>query len=185
MSESFHINATEHGVIRIFMVNLAANQIAAFTEAAQDGDAPAPITRALGVTNLDSDFIELFPLSNLEGVGLAGYLTDGLGVSKADVAPHASRLNGMTGQVLIVLSSAFGGIETTITPTAPLKWIGTYTEEGASMQFEPLVSEAAAGTLDKPAGKPPKSDARVGGMIATYALIAMFAFVGLLIWVGG
>ena len=185
MSESFRINATEHGVIRIFMVNLAANQIAAFTEAAQDGDAPAPITRALGVTNLDSDFIELFPLSNLEGVGLAGYLTDGLGVSKADVAPHASRLNGMTGQVLIVLSSAFGGIETTITPTAPLKWIGTYTEEGASMQFEPLVSEAAAGTLDKPAGKPPKSDARVGGMIATYALIAMFAFVGLMIWVGG
>jgi hypothetical protein len=185
MSESFQIKATERGVVRIFMVNLTANQIAALNDATQDDEAPAAIKQALGVTQLDNKFIELFPLGNLEGVGLAGYLTDGLGVSKADVAPHASRLNGMTGQVLIVLSAAFGGKEATLTPTAPLKWIGTYLEEGANMAFEPLVSDAAKGTLDTKPTKPAKSDARVGGMIAMYALIAMFAFVGLLIWVGG
>ena len=99
--------------------------------------------------------------------------------------PNAARLNAMSGQVLIVLSQAFGGFETTITPTVPLKWIGTYTEEGASVKFEPLPSDGATGTTAPPTGKPPKSDARVGGMIAMYALIAMFAFVGLLIWVAG
>lgn len=184
MSETFHIKAAERGVIRIFMANLTTEQAASFTQS-PDEDTPAPINRALGVTYLDSDFVELFPLSNLEGVGLAGYLTDGLGVAAEDVKPHASRLNAMSGQVLIVLSSAFGGFEATITPTAPLKWIGTYTEEGASVKFEPLPSDGAKGAPVTPAGKPPKSDARVGGMIAMYALIAMFAFVGLIIWISG
>lgn len=184
MSETFHINATERGVIRIFMANLTTDQAASFTES-PDEDTPAPINRALGVSYLDTDFVELFPLSNLEGVGLASYLTDGLGVAKEDVAPHASRLNSMTGHVLIVLSQAFGGFETTITPTAPLKWIGTYTEEGASVKFEPLPSEGAKGAPVIPAGKPQKSDARIGGMIAMYALIAMFALVALMIWVAG
>lgn len=183
MSETFQVSATERGVIRIFMANLTTEQAASFTES-PDEDTPAPINRALGVTYLDSDFVELFPLSNLEGVGLAGYLVEGLGVAEADVKPNASRLNAMSGQVLIVLSSAFGDFETTITPTAPLKWIGTYTEESANVKFEPLPSEGAKGTQGTPI-KPPKSDARVGGMIAMYALIAMFAFVGLLIWVGG
>ena len=182
MSETFHVKATERGVIRIFMANLTTEQAASFTES-PDEDTPAPINRALGVTYLDSDFVELFPLSNLDGMGLAGYLTEGLGVAEADVKPNASRLNAMSGQVLIVLSQAFGGFETTITPTAPLKWIGTYTEEGASVKFEPLPSEAAKGTLSQTAPKARKSDARVGGMIAMYALIAMFALVGLIIWV--
>lgn len=184
MSETFHVTATERGVIRIFMANLTTEQAASFTER-PDEDTPATINRALGVTNLDSDFVELFPLSNLDGLGLAGYLTEGLGVAAEDVKPNASRLNAMSGHVLIVLSQAFGGFETTITPTAPLKWIGTYTEEGASMKFEPLPSEGAKGTTEAPTGKPAKSDARIGGMIAMYALIAMFAFVALLIWVAG
>ncbi|MEL6684625.1 MAG: hypothetical protein AAFN63_05580 [Pseudomonadota bacterium] len=184
MSETFHVKATERGVIRIFTANLTTEQAQRFTES-PDEDTPAPIHRALGVTHLDSDFVELFPLSNLGGLGLAGYLTEGLGVAEADVKPNAARLNAMSGQVLIVLSQAFGGFETTITPTAPLKWIGTYTEEGASVKFEPLPSDGAKGATETSSGKPAKSDARVGGMIAMYALIAMFAFVGLLIWVAG
>ena len=32
--------------------------------------------------------------------------------------------------------------------------------------------------------KPPKSDARISGMIATVALVAMFALVGLVVWWG-
>jgi hypothetical protein len=32
--------------------------------------------------------------------------------------------------------------------------------------------------------KRPKSDARISGMVATVALIVMFAFLGLFIWMG-
>ena len=184
MSETFAVSATERGVIRVFMVNLPVDQLDGFYQASDD-NSTSPLARALGVTTLDPEGVEVFPLSNLDGVGLEGYLTDGMGVATADVKPYASRLNGMTGNVAIVLSRAFGGQAVSLTPTAPLKWIGTYTEEGASIQFEPLPSGGADGSVAEPAGKPPKSDARVGGMIAVYALIAMFAFVGLLIWVAG
>ena len=184
MSETFQVKPTERGVIRVFTVNLPADHLSGFVEGA-DEDTGAPINDALGVTYLDTDFVEIFPLANLDGLGLGGYLVDGLGVAKEDVAPYASRLNSMTGNVLVVLSSAFGGFETTIRPTAPLKWIGTYTEEGASIQFEPLPSKSAEGSVAETPAKPPKSDARIGGMIATYALIAMFLFVGLLIWISG
>lgn len=185
MSETFNVSATERGVIRLFTVNLSADQIDGFREPDYEADTPAPMNKALGVTYLDSDFVELIAISDLTGLGLAGYMVEGLGVAEADIKPHASRLNSLSGHILIVLSAAFGEFETTITPTAPLKWIGTYTEEGASVKFEPLQSEAAKGIIAEPAGKPPKSDARIGGMIAMYALIAMFALVGLIIWVAG
>ncbi|HEV8035079.1 hypothetical protein [Yoonia sp.] len=184
MSETFQVSATEHGVIRVFMVNLGADEAARFAEN-PDATTPAPINRALGVDELDHTFVELFALNSLEGVGLAGYLVEGLGVAEADVAPYRSRLNGMSGHVLIVLSKAFGGRAATITPVAPLKWIGTYTEEGASVKFAPLPSKGAEGNIASAPTKAPKSDARVGGMIAMYALIAMFALVGLMIWVAG
>lgn len=184
MSETFQVSPTEHGVIRIFMVNLSADEAARFIES-PDGTSPAPVNRALGVDELDHTFVELFALNSLEGVGLAGYLVEGLGVAEADVAPYRSRLNGMSGHVLIVLSQAFGGHAATITPVAPLKWIGTYTEEGASVKFEPLPSKGAEGAVTGAPAKAPKSDARIGGMIAMYTLIAMFALVGLMIWVAG
>lgn len=184
MSETFQVSATEHGVIRVFMVNLSAEEAARFAEN-PDGATPAPVNRALGVDELDHAYVELVALNNLAGVGLAGYLVEGLGVAEADVAPYRSRLNGMSGHVLIVLSKAFGGRAATITPVAPLKWIGTYTEEGASVKFAPLPSKGAEGNVVSAPTKAPKSDARVGGMIAMYALIAMFALVGLMIWVAG
>lgn len=185
MSETFTISPTERGVIRMFTLDLPDDQIAGFTEPDFDADAPAPINAALGVTLLDTDFVEVFPVSNLAGLGLAGYLTEGLGVPADQVAPNAARLNAIEGHVVIVLSQAFGGFEVTLAPKAPLKWIGTYTEEGASVSFAPLPSEGAKGVIADAPQKPAKSDARIGGMVAMYALLAMFLLVGLMVWVGG
>jgi len=36
-----------------------------------------------------------------------------------------------------------------------------------------------------PPAKKPKSDARIGGMVATLALLVLFALVGLMIWIAG
>ena len=32
--------------------------------------------------------------------------------------------------------------------------------------------------------KPPKSDARIGGIVATVVLVVMFALLGLFVWMG-
>ena len=185
MSERFDISPTERGVVRLFTLDLPPEQAAGFTEPDFDSDAPAPIDAALGVSYLDTDFVEVFPVSNLDGLGLAGYLVQGLGVPEAEVAADRARLNALTGHVVVVLSQAFGGHAATLTPKAPLTWIGTYTEEGASVKFAPLPSESAKGVITDAPQKPPKSNARISGMVAMYALLALFALVVLMIWVAG
>lgn len=184
MSETFQVSANERGVIRLFTINLSSDQVADFYEPRSD-DSPTRMNAALGVTYLDSNFVEIFPVSDLTGLGLAGYMVEGLGVADADIMPMRSRLNSISGHVLILPSTAFGGFEATLRPTSPLKWIGTFVEEGAPIKFEPLPSDSASGTTDGQTIKAPKSDARVGGMIAMYALIFMFVLVGLMIWVAG
>ncbi len=185
MSERFTINATEAGIVRLFKVNLPPEEIARFTEADYENDGPSPLQTALGVSDIDSDFVELFPVSNLTGLGLASYLVEGLGIPEKDVSPDRAKLNAIDGHVLVVLSQAFGGFEATLTPRSPLTWIGTYVEEGAPVNFAPLPTDSAKGNLASPDTKPAKSNARMSGMVAMYALLAMFALVALMILVGG
>ena len=48
--------------------------------------------RALGKAPDDPSRVEVFPVSNLEGLGLAGYLIEGCGVAESQIAPDRSRL---------------------------------------------------------------------------------------------
>jgi len=183
MSDRFEIKANEHGVVRLFTVDTSAEPPMMSIERDWEADAedpPWPLRDALGVEYLDSDFIELFDVEDLEGVGLPQYMIDGLGVSEADVAGDRARLEAINGLVLVVLSSAFGGHAGTLTPKSPLRWIGTYTEDRAPVSFKPLPSESATGTT---AGKPPPSDAAMSGRVASIALLVLFLLVAVVIWV--
>ena len=58
--------------------------------------------------------------------------------------------------------------------------------EGAALTVDaPLRSEAAEGVLDEPPQPKRMSDARQSGMVATVALLIMFALVALMVWIGG
>ncbi len=177
MSERFEIKENEHGVVRLFTVDLPEAELDEF---ADDSDVPSALQEALGVDRLNMEFVELFPVSTLEGVGLAGYMVDGLGVSEAEVEEDRARLEALSGTVLVLLSSAFGGHAATLTPKPPLRWVGTYTEERAPVSFKPLPSEGAKGTTG---GKTPPSDAAMSGRVASIALLVLFALVALIVWV--
>ena len=185
MSERFEVRADERGVVRLFAVDLPPEQIKGFAEPDYKTDpdeAPWALKEALGAEYLDSDFIELFPVSDLTGVGLPGYRTEGLGIAEGDVASDRARLEAVSGHVLIVVSSAFGGFAQTIRPRAPLRWIGTSVEETAPVRFEPLPSEAAKGEVTT-AAKPRPSDAALSGRVARAALLVLFALVAVMVWV--
>ncbi len=169
MSERFEISATERGIVRVFKVDLSEDQIESFD--------PAP---SLGVASLEPQYTELFPVSDLKGVGLSGYMSEGLGIADAEL--DKARLDALKGHVLIVLSAAFGGEALTLTPKAPLRWIGTYTEERAPVQFEPLPDAAAQGQI-APDGRKRPSDAAMSGRVAMIALLVIFALTGLMIWI--
>ena len=131
--------------------------------------------------------VEIFPLSDLEGVGLPGYLADGHAVPEAQIAPDRIKLDKLGGWVLVLYSRAFEGAEVTLTPSPALTLIGTYGTPGTNWQSTETLSVEAA----KPYSAPPEtvkkrpSDAAISGRIAMVVLIGLALFTWLFIWIAG
>lgn len=133
----------------------------------------------LGDPDLDPAFVELFDLADLTGVGLSGYLVEGLGVPAATI-PDPARLDALTGPVLILLSKALHGRAVTLTPDPRLTLVGTYAEDRPPVHFEPLPSAAAQGghTPDLPPDRTPQ---RPGGAFLLFG-IALVLTAGTALW---
>ncbi|MEL7099070.1 MAG: hypothetical protein AAGM84_09605 [Pseudomonadota bacterium] len=190
MTKLIDIPANERGVIRVFSLSMSEAEAKVLHENVptdpEDEDAPEPQTVLLGARYLDSDFTEVFPLSNLDGLGLAGYLEAGNGVDPAQLAPDAAKLAALEGWVFIVYSSAFGGFAQTLTPGPELTLIGTYTEPKRDyVGTGPLEAEAAKSFTAPPPAKKKRSDAAIGGMVATFVLVLLGLFTWLFIWIAG
>lgn len=177
------IPAHEASVVRLFAIDLDADALIAFRDPVYDGDGNVKwdLKDALGATLLDEDFIEVFHIDDLEEMGLAGYLTEGAGIPAAQVAAHHTTLAALKGHVLLVMSAAFDGFANELVVKPPLRHVATLNEDTVPASFEPLPDASAQGALS--GGKPAKSDARIGGMVAMYALLFLFLLVGLMIWV--
>ncbi|MEE2944519.1 MAG: hypothetical protein VX444_05040 [Pseudomonadota bacterium] len=177
MSEQMKVSQHEHGLVRIFVIDLSAEEIDGFrSRSFSEEDDHWPLRDALGATYLDEDFIEVFDVADLEDLGLYGYMRQGLGVSAADLADMKPQIDAISGHVLVVLSSAFDGFEQTLHARAPLLWLGTFKEETAPVQFKPLASEAARGSVaDTP---PPKTNNPHLTLLA--AIVALPIIIGLL-----
>lgn len=188
-STPMNVPAFESGVIRLFAIDLPSDQIDAFkaSQHINDDRTQWPLKDALGAKFLDDDFIEVFPVADLEGLGLAGYLSTGNDVPIDQVNQISHHLERVKGHVLLVFSSAFGGLEQSLDPRSPLRHIATFFTEGTPVTFEPLPDDSAqlgSGNDNiKPAKKKP-SQAAMSGRIATYALLFMFVFTWLIIWIG-
>ena len=113
---------------------------------------------------------------------LSGYMIEGLGVAEAEIAADKPQLDALKGHVLIVLSRAFSGHEQTVSPQAPLRWIGTWAEETAPVEFEPLPSGDTEGAVNTKTRSRP-SDAAMSGRVATITLLVLFALVGVMVWI--
>lgn len=178
MSDRFEIRANETGLVRLFQIDLPPDEIESFS-----GDLHN-LQLALGAKWLDAEYVEVFSASDLKGLGLAGYMTEGLGIAAADLTSEKARLDALQGHMLVVLSKAFDGVEQVLTPKAPLRWVGTYAEEAANITFEPLPDESAKGVAPAMDKKVP-SQAAMQGKVATLVLIFLALFVWVLIKIAG
>lgn len=177
------IPAFEPRTVRLFNIDLDPQEAAGFADASRDAAEASPLTKALGVTRIEPRYVEVINVKDLGEMGIAGYLTEGMGVPADKVAEHYTTLATVSDYVVVLMSSAFGDTTTDLHIKPPLRHIATFSEEAAPAKFEPLPNASAQGVLEGPPA--PKSDARIGGMVATIALIVLFALVGLMIWVGG
>jgi len=100
-----------------------------------------------------------------------------------DAADKAA-LADITGWVIFVMSRATDGAETTLDLSPGIRHITTIGTPMTLTAEAPLQSDAATGVLTPPTKKP-MSDARMGGMVATAALLVLFLLTGLMIWIAG
>jgi hypothetical protein len=200
----------------VFALDMAAQEVAAlsrhdpaavsaFNPIPTPAERPDPVAALLGVDALDPDFVEIFDLADLAGLGLSSYLATGNAIPEAQLAPDRARLDALQGPVLILFAAAFANRPVTLHPDPRLTLIGSYAEEIPPVEFEPLPDAGAKGSLGQPrsdaltSGHPASqtgtaqdappvqvqkySNARMSGMVATAALLVMFAMVSLMIWI--
>lgn len=177
MSERIEIKASEQGVVRLFDVDLGPDEAKAFNR--RNGS--WPLRDALGAETLEPNHVDLFQVGDLAEVGLAGYLAEGLGIAPEEVDKHRAAIDALDGTVMIVTSRAFGGTAQTLEPRAPLRLVGTFREDRAPVQFDPLPSDTAKGEVNT-AGRNRPSDASMSGRVAVVALLVLFLLVAVVIW---
>ncbi len=184
------IPPNERHTLRVFALDMTLPEVAALRDAnalLNPGQIIPPMRadaaqRLLGAP-VDVAQVDVFHSDDVEAIGLAAYLIEGNAVAETQIAADAERLDAYRGCVLAIRSQAFGGQAAMLHPDPRLRLMGTYTEESPPVRFDPLPSQAAQGVLG--GGKPPMSDARIGGMVATAALIFLFALTAFVIWFAG
>ena len=173
--DAFAPARTHEKVIWVFAMDMPTQACEAFKSN------PAALTAALGVTHIDDAHIEIFDVETIRDYGFAKYLTEAHGMNAEQIAPEATMLSAIDGHVLLVFSDALD--RQTLAPNPPLRFIGRYSAALVVSPVQRIETEAAKGIL--PQRKPPKSDARMSGMVATAALLVMFLIVGIMIWIAG
>lgn len=167
---SVQVRPNETSVIRIFAMDMPAEQARFQTD-------PLAMKQILGVDEIDPDYVEIFPLSDLDQLGLAGYLIEGCGVPEDAVATERERLNAVTGYVMLVHSRAFGGRGVTLTPTLPL--IATFNEPATDWSGEKIESQSAKiYTSTRPAPRQTRAQTRrIGAIVFIVFMLIIVAII--------
>ncbi|MEX5577567.1 hypothetical protein [Pseudophaeobacter sp. A-200-2] len=173
MEGVIHIPAGEHGVIRLFQLDMRLEQAVFLRE-------PGALAQVLGIDALDMEQVEIFPVSDLEELGLAGYLTEGMGVPEEQIAPDRERLAALEGHVMVIRSRAFGGREMRLTPAEQIQPVATYGTPGTSWSGAPIETESAK-PYSAPKLAPRKARAEARRIGATLFAVVM-GLVGLVLY---
>lgn len=163
------IPANDFGQIRVFATDQTITDPAAETMEQLFG---AP---------LDMTFVDVVRIADLDGMALTTYIAQGYDMTPDAVDKQA--VNAISGTAILILSRAAAGHAVTLTLAPGVRHVTTYSRD---VQITPPVNlpdGSAKGIIGDIPAKAPKSDARIGGMVATVALIVMCALVGLMIWV--
>ena len=171
---SLTIPAHDHGQLRIFALDMVPPP--PLKDKTPDG-----LAGAFGVL-LNTDYVDVVDTAALGDMTLIDYIRQGYDF-EVDVADKAA-LSVLSGWIVIVMSRATDGAETTLDLSPGIRHVTTI---GTPMTLRPtssLESESAKGILTPPTKKP-MSDARIGGMIATLALLVLFVLTALMIWIAG
>lgn len=160
----------EQGITRIFTLSMSADEARALK-----GD-PERQKAILGLDDLNTSGIEVFTVSDLGELGLAGYLREGIDADEAAIKRDSARLAALDGWVMLVHSSAFGGEAASLQPAAELTLVGTYAQTREDKPVVDLQSEAAqpyTGTGAEPVEQTPAQRSSGALVVAVLAILGV------------
>lgn len=167
MTQPLIIPANETGKVRVFELNMPEDR-------AEDLRQPGGPDGVLGVLQVDPAYVEIFPVEDLEQLGLAGYLVEGCGIPAEQVAPDRARLEALKSHVMLVLSRAFGGRAVTLHPTSDVRLVATYEEPPLDWTATQIETASARPNTDAPRSpRAARQRARQigGGIFAAFMLL--------------
>jgi len=175
MTAALHIPAGERGVIRVFALDMPPEQVKFLAE-------PGALEQILGIGSMNRDQTEIFPVSDLEELGLTGYLAEGCGVPADELARCHDALSALDGYVLLIRSRAFDGNETRLTPADPVQLIATLNVPGTDWTAKPLTSDSAEPhSAPRVSPRAARSRARRIGFTLFAVMMTLITFVFLLL----
>ncbi|MCX7558783.1 hypothetical protein OS190_04335 [Sulfitobacter sp. F26204] len=127
----------EIGTTRVFSLSMPPAQARALR------NSPQAQSAILGVESLNTDGVEVFPLTDLGDIGLTGYLREGTDAREDDIKRDGGKLAALDGWVMLVHSVAFGGAGGSLTPDSALTLIGTYAQTPAPTTQIDVSAESA------------------------------------------
>lgn len=149
-----------------------------------DGPEPdgAEVLNALGVSG-DPAKVDIFEAERVAPVGLDVFLAEGHGVEAGALAEWRERLAALEGIVVVLPARALEGGRGRVEIGPPAVLVARLNEAAAEIASPlPIETASARGNLG---GRPGKSEARVGGMVAMVVLLFLAAFVVFFVLMAG
>lgn len=163
------IPANETDVIRLFAINRPPADLRSELSTLPVADLARKLLQS---PHLDTASAEIFPVSDLAGVGLGAYLTEGYAVEAEAVGADRARLDALDGFVMLLFSDSFAGAGTTLTPGPEVTLVGTYTEFRPKSDGTRIRAKGAAAYSGTPSKAPPTPrPTRVGSIIVLLAIV--------------
>lgn len=177
----------ERGRLHVFAVNQSEAAVAQrFAPPDTGADRlqpdPALLTDLTGANGLDPKGAELVPLEDLQGLGLSGYLTEGLDVAADAVASDKRRLDALEGYALLLNSQAFRGQAFALGETASLTHIASFDQPGTDWSSTGNIPSEAA----KPHSAPvvtQKAEANRAQRMGSAVIASLVLAVAAVIWI--
>ena len=178
---SIEVSAGEHGVVRVFSLGYRVSMELKHFEAVDT------LAAALGVERLNPEDVQIVDLAALRDMGLPAFLMEGYGIAESELSPLSDMLNALSGHIAIVRSGAFAGAAVHLLDTAKdghqVKLVATVHEPRMSAPQPMPAFESAVGDSAGSKKRKPPSDKAMSGRVAMYALLFVFAFTIVFVWI--
>ncbi|MXQ09306.1 hypothetical protein GQ651_15785 [Alphaproteobacteria bacterium GH1-50] len=154
MTDPLEVSPHEFGTLRLFTTALDPDDASNIT--AQN------VNRLLGANvDLISEKIEVIPTRSVAGLGLTGYLRDGYGIPEDQLQGRAAQLDAVSGLLVFLPASAFGGKAASLDPHPSMRFLGLFHEEKAAAPGPMAPTDSAKGTVEP--ARPKKSTTAASG----------------------